>query len=181
MVRQHPSLPEGEDVKLNLGSGQRPFGPGWTNVDTQARWKPDICADATEYLRTLSEGAVEMIVLHHVIEHYGCGEADALLRECHRILCPGGSLLVFVPDLAELAHGWLQGRIDDQVYATNLYGAWMGDEADRHKWGYTRRTLRATLLHAGFRGTHVRGFDGREIAGTLIAQDWWILGEEAIK
>src|SRR3990167_3044244 len=123
-------------LRINLGSGQRPFGEGWTNVDTQARWNPDVVADGAS-MPMFADASAELIVLHHVLEHFGCGEADAMLRECYRILAPGGSLLVFVPDMYELVRGWNQGKIDTQVFLTNVYGAYMGDEADRHKWGFT--------------------------------------------
>ncbi len=165
-------------LRVNLGSGQRPFGEGWVNVDTQARWSPDVVADGVEYLWTQEPASVDMICLHHVLEHYGCGEADSLLTECRRVLRQGGSLLVFVPDMAELMLAWNSGRIDTQVYLTNVYGAFMGDEADRHRWGFTKQSLRETLGRAGF-GT--QPFDWRKIPGADIAQDWWILGMEGIR
>ena len=63
---------------------------------------------------------------------------------------------------------------------TNLYGAYMGDEADRHKFGYTGESL-AVYLQECCGWTTVRTFDFRPIPGADIAQDWWILGVEAIK
>ncbi len=166
--------------KLNLGSGQRKFGAPWINVDSQRKWEPDVVDDAGHYLGMFRDGeGVEMICLHHVLEHYGCGEADSLLRECRRVLVPGGSLLVFVPDLTELVNAWWKGRIDTQIFLTNLYGAYMGDEADRHRWGMTHQTLKATLKLAGFQ--NVQDFDWRKIPGADIAEDWWILGMEATR
>jgi len=167
-------------MRLNIGSGQRKFGPGWTNVDSQARWTPDVCIDGWAYLTQQKDASVEMICLHHVLEHYGCGEADTLLQECHRVLAPGGSLLVFVPDMAELMLAWNYGRIDTQIFMTNVYGAYMGDEADRHKWGFTFQTLKSTLKKAEF--PSVERFDWRKIPGADIAgPDFWILGMEATK
>ncbi len=165
-------------MRLNLGSGQRKFGPDWINVDTQAKWEPDVALDGAQYLAQLHPGEVSMICLHHVLEHYGCGEADSLLRECHRVLAPNGSLLIFVPDMRALSEAWREGRLSDQVYMTNIYGAYMGDEADRHKWGFTEQTLKDTLYRIGFR---VLSFDWRKIPGADIAKDFWILGVEAIK
>jgi predicted SAM-dependent methyltransferase len=118
------------------------------------------------------------IVLHHVLEHFGCGEADSMLAECRRILQPGGSLLVFVPNMWELAAMWMEGRLTAQVYMTNIYGAYMGDEADRHKWGFSPASLRELLTQAGFKA---RAFDWRHIEGADLARDRWILGMEAIK
>ena len=162
---------------LNVGSGQRPFHKPFINVDVQAKWNPDIVASG-DSLPMLKDESVEMVVLHHVLEHFGCGEADGLLKECRRVLRPGGSLLVFVPNMAALMDMWQEYRITDQVYMTNVYGAYMGDEADRHKWGYTFATLSRLLTNHGYRPIP---FDWREIPGALIAQDRWILGMEGIK
>ena len=167
-------------LRINLGSGQRPF-IGWVNVDSQEKWLPDVCSDGGVYLRGLSAGEAEMICLHHVLEHFGCGEADGLLAECYRVLRPGGSLLVFVPDLAELARMWIEGRMTDETYLINIYGAFMGDEADRHKFGFTHKTLHHTLRRAGFGVGLIKKFNWRMIAGADIAQDRWILGLEAIR
>ena len=168
-------------MRFQIGSGKRPFGPDWINCDSQARWNPDVCMDGLEYLQTLKDRSVEMIVLHHVLEHFGCGEADGLLRECFRVLVPGGSLLVFVPDMAELARMWLEARLTDETYLINVYGAYMGDEADRHKFGFTHKTLFATLVRAGFAPRMVKSFDWRVVAGADLAKDRWILGLEALK
>ncbi len=164
---------------LNLCSGQRPFGDGWCNVDAQSRWNPEVVADCSS-MPMFKDGSAEIIVIHHGLEHFGCGEGDSMLRECYRILQPGGSLIVTVPDMAALARGWLARKISDQIYFTNVYGAFMQDEADRHRWGYVGITLADTLRKIGGWDT-IRTFDWREIPGASIAQDWWILGVEAIK
>lgn len=172
-------------VRVNLGSGQRPFGTPeahWVNVDKQAVWKPDILWDAGNPLDPcpFEKESVDMIVLHHVLEHFGCGEGNGLIAQCHKILKKGGSLIVTVPDLRALARRWLFGSLDTQIYLTNLYGAYMSDEADRHKWGFDTRSLTDTLKAAA-KWSEVKEFDNREIPGASIAKDFWILGKEAIK
>lgn len=166
-------------VKINLGSGQRRFGTPqtpWVNVDINPRWNPDIIADGA-HMPMFGDGSADLIVSHHNLEHYGCGDAAPMLQECRRILCDGGSLIVCVPDMRALAHGWLQGRITDQVYLTNVYGAFMDSDADRHKWGFTYESLRLMLLSCGF--SRVSRLLNSEIAGASVARDWWILAVEA--
>lgn len=165
-------------LKLNIGSGQRKFGEGWTNVDINPKWSPDVLADGSS-MPMFEDNSADIIVLHHVLEHFGCGESDALLRECLRILKPIKPLLVFVPNMRQLAKGWIEGRIETQIFLTNVYGAYMNDEADRHKWGYTDVSLIGTLMHAGY--DWVLKFNWREIPGADIARDWWVLGIEARK
>lgn len=164
---------------INLGSGQRPFGPGWTNVDCNPRWNPDVVVDGSS-MPMFADASADMIVLHHVLEHFGCGEGLGMLRECYRILSPGGRLIVTVPDMRMLVKGWITSKISDQIYFTNVYGAYMGEEADRHKWGFTWTSLEEQLREAS-RWDAVGSFDFRGIEGASIAQDWWILGMEAVK
>lgn len=168
-------------MKLNIGSGQRPFGTPdhpWINIDVNPAWNPDVVAsgDSLPY----PDETVDMIVLHHVLEHFGCGEGDSMLRECFRVLKPGGSLLVFVPDMYELVTGWINGRIDTQIFLTNVYGAYMNHEADRHRWGFTGRTLDRTLKQTGA-WSGVKAFDWRAVPGADLARDWWVLAMEAVK
>ena len=175
------------DLKINIGSGQRKFSvdQGWTNVDCVSREPdqvPDVLADARKM--PFKDGSAQLCVLHHVIEHFGCGEADEVIRESFRVLAPGGSLLVFVPDLKELARRWLGGQINDYIYCVNLYGAYQGEDGDRHRWGYDRASLPKYLDNAvrpGEQWSKIKDFDGRRINGAEIAQDWWIAGVECVK
>lgn len=166
----------------NLGSGQRPFFSTpeieWINVDAQARWNPDWVGDAAH--TPYPDGSADYVVLHHCYEHAGLGEADDMIRESHRLLKPGGSLIVTVPDIRELAKGFLAGRLDTITYAITLYGAFMGDEADRHKFGYDRDLLIENLSKP-CSWSKVAGFDWRPIPSASVAQDWWILGVECVK
>ncbi len=166
-------------MMLNLGSGQRPFPKPWINVDAQGRWNPDVVGDAA-HLPQFVDGSADIIVAHHVLEHYGCGEADGLLKEAHRLLKTGGSLLIFVPDLKALAKRWLLGQIDDYTMFVNTCGAYMGDEADRHKWHYTAESLTEALQRAG-KWSWIMRFDWRSIEGADLAKDWWVLAMEAVK
>lgn len=170
----------GQPLRLNVGSGQRPFKPPFVNVDVNPKWRPDVVADGAS-MPMFESGSADVIVLHHVLEHFGCGEGAMMVRECHRILCSGGSLLVFVPDMRALTHGWNLGRINTQIYMTNVYGAYMDSEADRHKWGYDSASMRI-FLAASAPWSELRAFDwSRPYPGADIARDWWILSIEAVK
>lgn len=174
---------------VNCGSGQRPFKTArtpegvwrWQNVDRVSR-PPDqipdlICDVGREYL-PYRDGSVDTVVFHHVLEHFGCGEADEALRDAWRVLRPGGSLLVFVPDMRRLAGRWLNGEIDDYTFMVNAYGAYQGEEGDRHRWGFSGGSL-FTYLHSVLpEGAQPKVYNWRDIPGADIARDWWIAAAE---
>lgn len=178
-----------EELKgLNLGSGQRRFESvpqcEWINVDCVSRpgQVPDIIADARDGL-PFEEGYFDYVVLQHVIEHFGCGEATFLIDESHRILKSEGSLIVTCPDIWKLADRWVNGGdppIDDYIFLVNVYGAYQGEEGDRHLWNYTQERLEEYV-----KGTHnwdwVGLWTGFVPPGAEIAQDWWMCYCEAIK
>jgi ubiquinone/menaquinone biosynthesis C-methylase UbiE len=167
----------------NVGSGQRKFYSNqdwvWLNVDANPKWQPEYVAYG-ENMPEIQDGRMDVVVLHHVIEHAGCGESADMIRECHRILKPGGSLIVCVPDMYELVQMWLSGKLTDQLFFTNVYGAFMDSEADRHRWGFTGKTLAAALRDAA-KWNIIKPFDWREIPGASIARDTWILSIECQK
>lgn len=168
-------------LRLNVGSGQRRFeGHGWVNVDCVSRpgQVPDVVSPGESM--PFEDGSAELVVLHHVLEHYGCGEGLGLIRECHRVLAPGGSLLVFVPDARALAQAFVRGDISEFIYNVNMYGAYQGEEGDRHRWSFTRQSLLTTLVQSAT-WSRVGLFDWRPIPGASFARDWWIAAVEAMK
>lgn len=167
-------------VSLNLGSGQRPFSAPFVNIDVQAKWNPDIVHDVSS-LPMFEDGSVDMVVLHMVYEHFGCGEGACMIRESYRVLRAGSSLIVIVPNAKELARRYADDIIEDFEYAIHTHGAYMGDDADRHKWCYSRRSLVEALMQCA-PWMKATDFDWRAIEGADIAAwSWWMLGIEVIK
>ncbi|SRR6266700_4304516 len=167
-------------LQLNCGSGQRKFAsPPFINIDINPKWDPDLVADVSSL--PYEDNSCSLIVSHHQLEHIEISKADEMLREWNRLLCPGGSLLVFVPDLRALTDAWMKGKIDDYIFCVNLHGAWMGNEADLHRWSYHELSLSRKIRKAAI-WRNVSRFDWRKIPGTdIAAQDWWICAIEAIK
>lgn len=166
-------------ICINSGSGQRPFKKPFVNVDVNPRWRPDIVADCAS-MPMIESNSVDLIVFHHCAEHMTLGQSQAAFAEAHRVLVPGGSMLVFVPDLRALTHAWISGRISDYIFCVNLHGAYMNDEADIHRWSFTYQTL---FEHVGkaAKWSQRGAFDWRPIPGADLARDWWILDFEARK
>ena len=83
----------------------------------------------------LPASSQDTVVLNHVLEHVS--HPAPLLAEIHRVLRPGGDLVVSVPNFAS-GMGWARG-LD-----------WMGLVPDQHVWQFTPGSLRSLLAGAGF-------------------------------
>jgi SAM-dependent methyltransferase len=86
-------------------------------------------------LHGLVDGSFEAASLFHVLEHEQ--EPLALLAEVHRVLAPGGRLLVGVPNGASASRR-LFGRF------------WIGFDLPRHRWTFTPQSLHEVFRRSGF-------------------------------
>jgi SAM-dependent methyltransferase len=102
-------------------------------------------APIEEALRGLAAGSAEVVLAISILEHLQ--DDAAVLRECHRVLAPGGVLAVNVPT-------WLgKPFLEFSAYRLGLSPA---EEMDDHKRYYGRRDLWPLLVRAGFRPSAIR-------------------------
>ena len=117
-------IASGTVKRLHLGCGAR-FHPAWINVDLQPL-DPSIVKH--DVLTPLPFADVEFGAVYHahLLEHLPRDRVPAFLRDCFRVLKPGGVLRVVVPDLEQIA----------RLYLDSLQEAWDGDpEAQqRYRW-----------------------------------------------
>jgi SAM-dependent methyltransferase len=92
----------------------------------------------------LEHASVDLVWCSEVLEHVP--DTAHLLLEVRRVLRPGGRLLVTVPH-----HGRLQAAL---IALTRFESHF--DPLGQHVRFYTRRSLAATLEHAGFEDVRVR-------------------------
>ena len=97
----------------------------WVNLDLVAHLPGVIAHDIRNGL-PFGDNSFSAVYHSHVLEHLRRSAAPAFLRECYRVLAPGGILRVVVPDLEAIA----------RLYLKNLEGAVAGDAeaARRHEW-----------------------------------------------
>jgi len=98
-------------MKLNLGSHSKQVGEGWTNVDALILPNVDIVHDLTEYPYPFDEDSVDEILMVEVLEHISWRETINVLRECRRILKPGGKMHIQVPDCESMMYAYFGGGI----------------------------------------------------------------------
>jgi predicted SAM-dependent methyltransferase len=91
---------------LNVGCGKK-FHPTWTNVDMASN-SPHV--EAHNLLNGFPYPDARFDVVYHsqVLEHIPKDKAAGFLRECRRVLRPGGVLRVVVPDLENIAREYLR-------------------------------------------------------------------------
>lgn len=107
---------------LNLGAGgKRPSNPMWTNVDTLKGQVPDdqwnkIVAEPNYVEHDISTGlpfednVFNSVLCAHLIEHFSVQPAQKLLKEVLRVLKPGGTVMVSVPDAHYFRHVYPQDK-----------------------------------------------------------------------
>ena len=93
-------------IKINLGSGHWKL-EGWVNVDIDRNSRPEICANLAADL-PFDDGVASFMHSEDFIDQLKLDGASDFLRECHRVLTPGGVLRVLTPDLQKMARLYLE-------------------------------------------------------------------------
>ncbi len=90
---------------VNIGCGPV-FHPDWLNLDVEPVDAVVQRFDARKPL-PFDDASVDVIYHSHLLEHLGRVEAHRFVLECFRILRPGGTMRVVVPDLEGIARAYL--------------------------------------------------------------------------
>jgi predicted SAM-dependent methyltransferase len=155
-------------LKLELGSGPRIGMEDWTSVDL------NIGADIQWDLSTplpFPANSIDAIYSSHMLEHFTYPTPMlSLLRDCHRILKPGGSFSVAVPnarlflaayeqpegfDVAKFCSHDVGLHFTSPIDVVNFI-AYLGGE---HRFMFDERNLPLVLEEGGFRSAEIRQFD----------------------
>ena len=96
--------PTTQGLRINIGAGPNRV-PGWTNIDLH----PAQLALNLGWGLPLADATVDLAYSAHCIEHQYLADALGTLREIDRILAPGGTLRLVVPDIETYARAYVQG------------------------------------------------------------------------
>lgn len=116
--------PEALKPYLNLGCGNR-LHPEWINIDLVAHGSHVIQHDLSRGI-PMSDASCEVVYHAAVFEHIRRADASAFLRECWRVLKPGGIIRIGVPDLEQLC----------RLYLEKLALAVTGDQEAAHDYDW---------------------------------------------
>ena len=142
-------------VGLKLLIGSRTRYPGWTTLDLVAGPEVDYVGDC-QTLTQFDANAVETLYPSHVLEHVPYAEFQATLKEWHRVLMPGGKLMVAVPDMNILAQLFVKPEVKgaDKVFVMRMMFGAQFDVTDFHSIGFDLEILGVHLHLAGFEAIH---------------------------
>lgn len=113
---------------------------------------PDFVADLAD-LSFLREEMFDEVRAHHVLEHMSYQQAEAACQSVYRVLKPGGTFDVEVPDADRVCHAYVAGELDADALSQWLYGEQLPNHepGDSHRYGHTPATLGGLLAQAGFK------------------------------
>jgi len=135
------ATPGGESMRgmilVNLGCGPV-WHPDWQNFDIQPR-PPHVGRMDLRRPLPFHDATVDAVYHSHVLEHLPPATAAQLLRECHRVLRPGGVLRVGVPDLEGVT----------RAYLLALEAVTGGGDAFLHDWAVAELLDQCVREHSG--------------------------------
>jgi predicted SAM-dependent methyltransferase len=155
-------LRDHDQRKLQLGAADKPL-PGWLNTDLHDYGRRDLVYLDARTRFPLPDAAFDVVYSEHMLEHLSYADGQRCLRECFRVLGPGGTIRIATPSLERLAQLYDGGELRER------YVRWAGEtlEPELHaplpgavinnffrSWGhefiYDPQTLRHALEQAGF-------------------------------
>lgn len=146
------------NLRLHLGGWE--VKHGWTIVNVEEREGVDVRGSCDD-LSMFPDGSAAEIYASHVYEHLGYQEElPRALREAFRVLMPGGTLMVAVPDLEILCQMFLgaAGDVNARFHVQRMIMGGQVEPFDFHKTGFSLDILGGFLAHHGF--TNIRRVKG---------------------
>jgi predicted SAM-dependent methyltransferase len=107
---------------INLGCGRR-LHPAWVNVDIAPQNPAVIRCNLSRGI-PFADNSFDVAYHSHLLEHIRRADALPFLRECLRVLRPGGILRVATPDLERIC----------RIYLEKLGRAAAGDAPHDYDW-----------------------------------------------
>jgi predicted SAM-dependent methyltransferase len=180
--------------KLQLGAGGHSVD-GWLNTDIEPKAN-ELYLDATSDY-PFPSGSFHYVFAEHLIEHLPWEGGLKMLKECHRVLAPGGKIRIVTPNLAktfQLINVSTDVEVRKVINAsrrlydwpeTPVMPAYVFNKTMRewgHQFIYDPATLRKTFELAGFTEIKERRigektdpiFEGVEFRTRSLGEDIWL-------
>lgn len=159
---------------LEIGPGTHPVDKSWDIMDMVDRPWVNYSHDVRKLPLPLESDQYDLVYLSHILEHIPWFQTVDFLKEIWRILKVGGTVEIWVPDLAKLVDCYLKRKIGDRWLKHNkakdpttwfngrLFTYGPGEE-NWHRAAFDKPYLERQLKLAGFKHTDLlkkpRGYD----------------------
>ncbi len=154
-------------ISLELGSGRKKGTNGWTTIDVVPGC--DMYCNLAKGI-PFPDASVQNIYSSHFLEHLTYQQTQTLLRECLRVMVPGGRFSICVPNARIYLEAYITGLpFDEEKFlkyelgfnrTTKIdyvnYIAYMNVD---HKYMFDEENLVHILEKSGFREVRIRSFD----------------------
>lgn len=149
----------------------------WREVrlDIDPAVSPDIVASIIN-MECVASASVDAVWSSHNLEHLFAHEVPLALSEFFRVLKPGGSAIIAVPDLQGVAKQVSEDHLEDPLYISEvgpigaldiIFGHGIsiasGNTFMAHKTGFSPKSLGKSLMFAGFEPVIIRRLDNFEL------------------
>ena len=134
-------------LKIHLGCGWKHF-PGYINTDLWITDATDVICDITRL--PWPDNSASVIESYHAIEHISHTKISSVLTEWHRVLIPGGKLILECPHFDTAVQEYLGGNEERLL---NIFGR-QRFNGDAHLYGYNPQRLARLLTQIGFENIH---------------------------
>jgi predicted O-linked N-acetylglucosamine transferase (SPINDLY family)/predicted SAM-dependent methyltransferase len=153
------SLPQKLKAPIRLHIGGQEYHQDWKILDALPRKEVDFIGNAKN-LSQFANDSISAIYTSHVLEHFHYllnDELTSTLKEWHRVLEPGGELMVSVPNLQLICSLYVDPHTpaSDRYHLMRMIFGGHLDEYDVHKVGFDQDILGMYLKNAGFRDLQV--------------------------
>jgi len=113
----HVGFPNDGLIKLNIGSFKDMFYYGWINIDildlndfSKGQAYNFTQCDITKGI-PYKDNEVDIIFTSHFLEHIDRTQGKQFLKECHRVMKPGGLIRISVPNAFQLTGEYIASDI----------------------------------------------------------------------
>lgn len=141
--------------------------PNWIFIDQSN--DSDLQLDLTTNF-PFPSNCIKTIYSSHLLEHFYYPQPMLnFLHECNRILKPGGSFSIAVPNAQIYIDGYVKGYLDVNTYCKFNTGLSFQSKIDyinhiaymgtHHKYMFDEENLINILIEAGFKNVKLRNFD----------------------
>ena len=139
-----------KEIKLHLGCGSR-YIPDFVHIDLADYPHIDYKSDVSD-LSMFEDNSADLIYACHVLEHFKRDETEKILTEWYRVLKPGGSLRIAVPDFEAIVTVY-EKYSDMGLIMGLLYGG-QDYEHNFHHVAFDFKYLEKLLTKVGFKNIH---------------------------